>query len=112
MAHDLPEFDPNAERNDTMVPEYWDAGESLQDAILRHGYVSESVEGLAVDFHDLCQAVDVIRDELVPECLAAADHKEQFLVKLKLLKAEIIHLEWHARSAVEFLQAAEASLEG
>ena len=112
MPHVLPDLDPNAERNDTMVPEYWDAGESLQDAIVGHGHVSKSVEGIAVDFHDLCQAVDVIRDELVPNCLAVADDKAEFLLKLKLLKAEIIHLEWHTQTAVEFLQAAEASLEG
>lgn len=112
MAHDLPNLDPNAERNDTLIPEYWNAGESLQDLILSHGYESETVEGIAVDFHDFCQAVDVIRDELVPACLVPGLQKQEFLVKLRELKAEIIHLEWHARSAVEFLEAAEASLEG
>ncbi len=110
MPHTLPVADPNLERNDTMVPEYWDAGDSLQDAIMHHGFKSETVEGIAVDFHDMCQAVDVIRDELVPACLSGGLTKEEFLTRLGSLRLEILHLEWHANAAVEFIQSAEAAL--
>lgn len=110
MAHQLPITDPNLERNDTMVPEYWESGESLQDAIRSQGYQSETVEGIAVDLHDLCQAVDRIRDELVANCLTGQT-KAEFFQALVRLKDELVHVEWHANSAVEFLQTAAAALE-
>ena len=46
-------LDPNKDRNDPMVPEYWLLGEDLQDRIRGAGYDSPTVEGIAVDIHDL-----------------------------------------------------------
>ncbi|HTQ11716.1 MAG TPA: hypothetical protein VMI31_16770, partial [Fimbriimonadaceae bacterium] len=58
--------DPNEGSTDPMVPEHWKLGEDLQDRIRDAGYESETVEGIAVDVHDLLQACDRIRDEIVP----------------------------------------------
>jgi hypothetical protein len=100
--------DPNKDRNDQMVPEYWDLGDEIQNRIVRAGYESPVVEGLAVDIHDLLQAVDRIRDELGPATLSA--EPGQFPAALKTLADEIDHIRWHCDSAMTFLNAASLDL--
>jgi hypothetical protein len=100
--------DPNKERNDPMVPEYWLLGEDVQDRIRAAGYESPEVEGIAVDLHDLLQAADRIREELGPEILASepAALKEA----LARLAEELDHIRWHCDSATRFLEAAAAAV--
>jgi hypothetical protein len=88
--------DPNKERNDTMVPEYWNLGEDFQDQAIAAGYESESVEGIAVDIHDILQAADVIRAALESD----APHEE----KTRTLLFELNHIRWHCEAATAFLQ--------
>jgi len=96
--------DPNKDRNDPMVPEYWDLGEAVQDKIRTAGYESPQVEGIAVDIHDLLQAADAIRDLLAPAILTATP--EALPTALAQLQDEIAHLRWHCNNAIPYLQAA------
>jgi hypothetical protein len=89
-----------------MVPEYWQLGEDLQDALRGAGYDSDTVEGIAVDVHDLLQAADRLRDELVP-ALIQAPHDPEALANLHL---ELRHLAWHAVAAQAYLDAVERTL--
>lgn len=97
--------DPNLERNDPMVPEYWQLGEDLQDAVRNAGYDPAEVEGIAVDVHDLLQAVDRIRDELVPAATKGASAET-----LAVLWEELEHVRWHCEAAVAYLKNAEVTL--
>src|SRR5437763_1903558 len=90
--------DPNEGSTDPMVPEHWQLGEALQDKVRAAGYDSETVEGIAVDIHDLLQSADRIRDELVPAILAH-DNVAALAADLKNLQAEIAHLHWHTQAA-------------
>lgn len=100
--------DPNQESIDPMVPEHWLLGENVQDAITAAGYQAETVEGIAVDIHDLLQAADKIRDELAPAMLTATG--AEFRAALAALSTEFEHIRWHCDSAVEFLADASAAL--
>jgi hypothetical protein len=72
----LDERDPNEGSIDPMVEEYWLLGENLQDRILAAGYSQETVDGIAVDIHDLLQATDLVKSELAPAVLAAQSNEE------------------------------------
>jgi len=100
--------DPNKDRNDPMVPEYWQLGEDLQDHIRRLGYDSPTVEGIAVDVHDLLQAAARIEQVLIPEVLGMYDTSERvkLLEKLTELRHEFAHIGWHCSAAVQYLTAA------
>lgn len=92
-----------------MVAEYWTLGEGLQDRIGVAGYESESVDSIAVDVHDLLQASDRIREEILPAALS--DSGDGLLASLKLLKFELEHIRWHASAAESHLRKALAVLE-
>lgn len=96
--------DPNEGRNDPVEAEAWRLGEDVQDAIIRAGYQHPTVEGVAVDVHDLLQAAKRIRTELAPR-VAAGD-----LSALEELRFEFHHIGWHAEQAVAYLDAARAAL--
>jgi hypothetical protein len=92
-----------------MVPEHWKLGEDFQDRIRAAGYDSDTVEGIAVDVHDILQAADRIREEIVPTAMTATGH--EFSGELKKLQSEIAHIRWHTQSAEAFLRKALAALE-
>lgn len=94
--------DPNKDRNDTIVPEYWSLGEDFQDKIRLSGYESETVEGVAVDIHDLLQAADAIRIALASE----VDLRTQ----IDTLLFELDHIKWHCDAATRHLEAAKRGL--
>lgn len=100
--------DPNEGRNDPMVAEYWRLGEDLQDAILAAGYRAESVEGIAVDIHDLLQATERIQNELIPAVLGSTP--DQLAARLQELSAEFDHIRWHCNAAEAFLAQAQTQL--
>jgi hypothetical protein len=101
--------DPNEGSTDPMVPEYWRLGEDFQDRIRDAGYDSATVEGIAVDVHDILQAADRIREEIVPAAMGA--EASEFAAELKKLQNEIAHIRWHTQSADDFLRQALAALE-
>jgi hypothetical protein len=100
--------DPNKDRNDPMVPEYWRLGEDLQDTIVNAGYAADVVDGIAVDIHDLLQAADRIRDELAPALVSSS--AESRLAAVAALRAEFFHIQWHADAAAAYLAAAADAL--
>lgn len=91
-----------------MVPEYWLLGEDVQDKVRLAGYEAETVEGIAVDIHDVLQAAEKIEQELAPAILTAdpAVIKE----KLEALAEEFAHIRWHCDAALEYLQAAQNNI--
>jgi len=91
-----------------MEPEYWQLGEDIQNRILAAGYQSSEVEGIAVDIHDLLQAVDVIRKDLAPKLLTVAT--QDLANAMAQLADELDHVRWHCDSAIEFLAAAQKQL--
>ncbi len=99
--------DPNEGSTDPMVPEYWRLGEDLQDRIRDAGYESDEVEGIAVDIHDLLQAGDRIRDEIIPALLSGPD----IVAGLKQLQWELAHMRWHTQAGDIHLKRALAVLE-
>jgi hypothetical protein len=101
--------DPNEGSTDPMVPEHWKLGEDFQDRIRDAGYDSETVEGIAVDIHDILQATDRIRQEIVPAAMNATGH--EFASELKRLQLEVAHIRWHTQSAEGFLRKALSVLE-
>ena len=101
--------DPNEGSTDPMVPEHWKLGEDFQDRILAAGYDAETVDGIAVDVHDLLQTADRIRDEIIPAAMERSG--VEFVEELKLLKAEIAHIRWHTVSAEAYLTKALTALE-
>lgn len=101
--------DPNEGSLDPIEPEYWELGEAVQDAIVAAGYQAESVEGIAVDLHDLLQTTDRIRNDLAPQ-LAARPDRETMLALMEELKAHFHHLAWHCEAAQEFLQKADNAI--
>ena len=101
--------DPNEGSTDPMVPEHWKLGEDLQDRIRDAGYESETVEGIAVDVHDLLQACDRIRDEIVPSALQAG--LGELHSNLKLLQKELAHIRWHTLAAERYIRQALTVLE-
>lgn len=105
--------DPNKDRNDPMMPEYWQLGEDLQDRIRSAGYESPTVEGIAVDVHDLLQSAARIEQNLTPGVLGVYDatDRTQLIEKLKELKYEFSHVGWHCVSAAQYLTAAIHALE-
>jgi len=105
--------DPNKDRNDPMMPEYWQLGEDLQDRIRVAGYDSPTVEGIAVDVHDLLQSSASIQEVLIPDVLGVFDTQDRtaLIEKLKVLKFEFSHVGWHCVAAAQYLTAAIESLE-
>jgi hypothetical protein len=102
--------DPNKDRNDPMIPEYWLLGEDVQDKIRTSGYDSPTVEGIAVDIHDLLQAANRI-EEIASGIVAADKEDSAGLNKLMLeLKFEFEHIGWHCESASSHLVNAIASI--
>ena len=95
--------DPNKERNDPMVAEYWQLGEDVQDKVRAAGYESPEVEGIAVDIHDLLQAADRIREELAPRIVSS--DPAQIRQALADLKEELDHVRWHCDAATDYLDA-------
>ncbi|HWA84239.1 MAG TPA: hypothetical protein VG820_12420 [Fimbriimonadaceae bacterium] len=98
--------DPNEGSTDPMIAEHWRLGEDLQDRIRHAGYESETVEGIAVDIHDLLQACDRIRDEIVPGALGG-----DLAGSLKALRFELGHIRWHTQAAEAHVRRALAVLE-
>jgi len=92
-----------------MVPEYWRLGEDFQDRIREAGYDSEVVDGIAVDVHDLMQACDRIREEIIPSALAGSN--AELAAQIKTLQAELSHIRWHTDAGESYLQKALAVLE-
>lgn len=101
--------DPNKDRNDPMVPEYWELGEAVQDRIRQAGYEAPTVEGIAVDIHDLLQAADRLRNELGPSILAA--DSACVGVRLREFASELRHVRWHCDSAIGFVEAAAGEID-
>jgi hypothetical protein len=101
--------DPNEGSTDPMVPEHWKLGEDFQDRIRDAGYDSETVEGIAVDIHDILQAADRIREEIVATAMTSSG--PDFAGELKKLQSELAHMRWHTQSAEAFLRKALAVLE-
>ncbi len=102
--------DPNQERNDTLIPEYWQLGEDLQDAIQAAGYSADEVDPLAVDVHDLLQAADVMREAIEARLEAAKADPEALRSLIADLRFEFEHVRWHAQSALNYLDAATDAL--
>lgn len=100
----MPE-DPNKDRNDPMVPEFWQLGEDLQDKIRNSGYESPTVEGIAVDVHDLLQSAARIEQVLIPEILGLYDtgDKAKLASLLSELRYEFQHISWHCEAAAKYL---------
>lgn len=96
--------DPNKERNDPMVPEYWSLGEDFQDQVRAAGYEPDAVEGIAVDIHDLLQAADMIRSILESDAALGE--------KLAQLSFEVEHVRWHCDAASAYLRAAREAIGG
>ncbi len=96
--------DPNKDRNDSIEPGYWSLGEDFQEAIQKAGYESESVEGIAVDLHDLLQAADLIRSTVEGEGSLES--------KMETLLFELDHIRWHCDAAIEHLEAARNVVAG
>ncbi len=101
--------DPNEGSTDPMVPEYWLLGEAAQDRIISEGYQQESVDGIAVDIHDLLQAADNIKEALAP-AIVNASSKEALVEALKKLQEEIRHIAWHCDAAKTYLDEAASKL--
>jgi hypothetical protein len=97
--------DPNEGSIDPIEPEYWRLGEDLQDALVATGYESPTVEGIAVDIHDLLQATQRLESTLVPEAIANPSHET-----LDRLKEEFRHIAWHCAAAEAFLNQVKAGL--
>ena len=95
-----------------MVPEYWLAGEDLQDKIRAAGFDATTVDGIAVDIHDLLQSAKRIEEEIVPMLgeTGSAD-REKFLQLLRELRYEFDHIGWHSASATQYLDDAVAAIE-
>jgi hypothetical protein len=88
-----------------MVQDYWVLGEKVQDAILEAGYEAKTVEGIAVDLHDLLQAADRIRTELAPDLLNGVTAE-----KLDTLRSELEHIRWHCDAGSAFLREAQQAI--
>ena len=96
--------DPNKDRNDPMAPEYWLLGEDLQDRIRAAGYESPTVDGIAVDFHDLLQSAARIEQVLSPGLVGLPpDDRAKLLELMRELRYEFEHIGWHCQSASAYL---------
>jgi hypothetical protein len=82
--------DPNKDRNDPMVPEYWTLGEDLMEQMRSSGATIEGLEGVAVDIHDILQIADSIKSILASDAILEE--------KLQALRFEADHMKWHAES--------------
>lgn len=103
--------DPNEGRNDPMVFEHWELGEAVQDSLRHAGVVTEAVEGIAVDLHDLLQATDRIRSELAPGIVSAApEDREKLFALVSELRYELEHIAWHCEAAGRYLADSEQQL--
>jgi len=98
--------DPNKDRNDPMVPEFWLLGEDLQDKIRAAGYESPIVEGIAVDLHDLLQSAVRIQDELASAIVKLPPDDPKVVELLTELRYEFQHIGWHCQSAATYLTSA------
>ena len=94
-----------------MIPEYWLLGEDLQDKIRAAGYEAPTVDGIAVDFHDLLQSAARIQEVLVPALVAVSvDDRSAMLALLNDLKFEFDHIAWHCQSATTYLDHSMAQI--
>lgn len=91
-----------------MVPEFWQLGEDLQDVVRNAGFSMESVEGIAVDVHDLLQAAEKLESELIPAAIAASP--EELVSRLQQMADEIAHIAWHCQAAQAYLSQAQAAI--
>ena len=96
--------DPNEGSTDPMIAEYWLLGEAVQDKLIALGYESETVEGIAVDIHDILQAADRIKEVLAPG-IVNGESEDGVRQAVANLKQEMDHLRWHGQNAVSFLSA-------
>lgn len=104
--------DPNKDRNDPMVPEFWLLGEDLQDKIRTAGYEAPTVEGIAVDLHDLLQSTARIQAELASAIVNAPSEDQSKIVELlKELRFEFEHIGWHCAAAAGYLTNAIDTLD-
>lgn len=94
--------DPNEGSTDPMVAEYWLLGEAVQDRLIEAGFESETVEGIAVDIHDVLQAAERIRTELAPNIISATE-EDALKTAIEELRKEMSHLRWHGQNADGFL---------
>ena len=93
-----------------MVAEHWVLGEAVQDAIITAGYEHPTVEGIAVDLHDLLQAADRIREVLGPQIVSGrADERREALEELAF---EFEHIRWHCDDALAYLASARQAISG
>lgn len=97
--------DPNEGSTDPMVAEYWVLGEAVQDKLIASGYESETVEGIAVDIHDILQAADRIRETLAPAILGS-ETRPDIQTRMAELKDELNHIQWHCMNAQSYLAIA------
>jgi len=104
--------DPNKDRNDPMVPEYWLLGEDLQDKIRGAGYDSPTVEGIAVDLHDLLQSAHRIQSEIAAAIVDSPTGDPKLLDLIRELKYEFDHIGWHCESASRYLASALGEIPG
>ncbi len=96
--------DPNEGSTDPMVAEFWQLGEAVQDRLIEAGFESETVEGIAVDIHDLLQASERINSTLAPAILEAKS-AEELQTAIAALKWEMDHIRWHGQNASDYLQS-------
>lgn len=89
-----------------MVAEYWVLGEAVQDKLIAAGYESETVEGIAVDIHDILQAADRIKETLAPAILASGSEQD-IQLQMAELKNELSHVQWHCINAQTYLGSAQ-----
>lgn len=94
--------DPNEGSTDPMVAEYWVLGEAVQDKLIAAGYESETVEGIAVDLHDILQAAERINAVLAPS-IVNSESVEDLRDAIAALRSEMDHLKWHGNNASIYL---------
>ena len=95
-----------------MVPEYWLLGEDLQDRIRGAGYDSPTVEGIAVDIHDLLQSAARIEQDLAAAIVKTPKGEQAKLLELmRELRYEFEHIGWHCENATQYLGNAIEGLE-
>lgn len=86
-----------------MIAEYWVLGEAVQDRLIAAGYESETVEGIAVDLHDILQAAERINAVLAPS-IVKSESVEELRDAIGLLKSEMDHIKWHGNNASKYLE--------
>lgn len=96
--------DPNEGSTDPMIAEYWVLGEAVQDKLIDAGYGSETVEGIAVDIHDILQAAERINTVLAPG-IVNSESEDDLVKAISDLRQEMDHLRWHGQNATSYLES-------